>query len=167
MNLFIQIENGQSVNHPAFEGNLIQAFGSVPEHWEPFIRVEMPNLGIYQILESLQPSYQKINGVWTDVWPLRNMTQEEIAAKQQATKDQFFNRRQAENWSAWTLDEPTCTMVPPIPRPAVDESKLTQGIRTFWCGADNNWKDTPPYPQDSKQYQFDFFGWQWEEITSV
>ena len=82
MNLYIQVENGQTINHPAFEDNLIQAFGRVPDNWEPFIRVERPVPGVYEVLESDQPTYQKVDGTWTDVWALRPMTDEEKAAKQ-------------------------------------------------------------------------------------
>ena len=162
MNLFIQTEDGQTVNHPAFEDNLIQAFGAVPDHWEQFIRVERPNPGVYEVLESDEPTYQKVDGVWTDVWSLRPMTEAEIAAKQQVVKDVFAARRQAENWSAWLFDEPTCSYIPPIPRP-----DPVQGTIVFWCGAENNWKQAPDRPNDGKQYQFNFLGWQWEEVPSV
>jgi hypothetical protein len=160
MNLYIEIENGVTKNHPAFEDNLIQAFGQIPEHWEPFVRVERPVPAIYQILDRNEATYQRVNGVWTDVWSLRDMTAEEKSAKQQIVKDQWAARDQAENWSAWTFDEATCSFVPPVPRPAPVEGKIL-----FWCGADNNWKETPPYPQDSKQYRFDFFTWTWAEVT--
>lgn len=163
MNLYIQVENGQTVNHPAYENNLLQAFGAVPAHWQPFIRVERPVPSVYEVLESDEPTYQKVNGVWTDVWALRPMTDAEKAAKQQATIDAFNSREQAENWAAWTLDEETCTMQPPIPRPEPDEAKLTQRILTMWCGAENNWKDTPVRPEGN--YKFDFFAWQWVEVT--
>ena len=133
MNLYIETENGAIKNHPAFEDNLIQAFGAIPAHWEPFTRVERPIPGIYQVLESDTPTYTKVDGVWTDVWTVREMTTEEKAAKQQAVITAFNSREQAENWSAWTLDEATCTMQPPIPRPAPVEGKLV-----MWCGADNN-----------------------------
>jgi hypothetical protein len=157
MNLYIETdENGQTKNHPAFDDNLIQAFGFVPQHWEPFIRVERPIPTAYQILDSQEPTYQKINGVWTDNWNLRDMTSEEKLAKQQSIRDEFNNREQASNWSAWTLDETTCLMVPPIPRPEPIEGKLV-----FWCGADNNWKEAPARPVDENQYKFDFFAWQW------
>ena len=162
MNLYIEIKNDQPINHPAFEDNLIQAFGGIPNNWEPFIRVERPVPGVYEILESDTPAYKKVNGVWTDIWPLRAMTQEEIAAKQQSVRDEWATRRQAENWSTWFLDELTCTMVPPIPRP-----DPIAGVNIFWCGIENNWKQAPVRPSDGKQYQFDFFGWQWEEIPSV
>jgi len=162
MNLYIETENGVTKNHPAYEDNLIQAFGSIPAHWEPFTRVERPVLGIYALLESDMPVYAKVNGVWTDVWSVREMTAEEKTAKQQVVVTAFNNRPQAENWSAWTLDEATNTMVPPIPRPEPDEAKLEQRIFTFWCGADANWKDTPVRPEG--EYKFDFFAWQWVAV---
>ena len=161
MNLYIQIENGLPINHPAFEDNLIQAFGKVPDHWEEFVRVEKPlNIGIYQIC-SEEPIYQKINSVWTDVWALRDMTAEEKTAKQQAVITAFNDRPQAENWSAWTLDEATCTMQPPIPRPDPVEGKPV-----FWCGADANWKEAPARPTDENQYKFDFLAWQWIAVVN-
>ena len=159
MNFYIEIENGVTKNHPAFEKNLMQAFGSVPEHWEPFTRVERPVPGIYQVLESEEPVYVKVDGVWTDVWSVRDMTTEEKTARQQIAITGFNNREYASNWSAWTLDEATCLMVPPIPRPEADQAKLDQRIFTFWCGAENNWKDAPACPEG--EYKFDFFAWQW------
>jgi hypothetical protein len=163
MNLYIETKNGQVINHPALESNLLQAFGSVPAHWEPFTRVERPVPGIYQVLESNEAVYTKVDGVWIDVWTVREMTTEEKAAVQQVVRDAFNAREQAENWVAWTLDEETCTMQPPIPRPEPDEFKLEQRIFTFWCGSDNNWKDTPVLPEGN--YKFDFFAWQWVEGT--
>jgi hypothetical protein len=163
MNLYIETKNGQVINHPALESNLLQAFGSIPNNWEPFIRVERPAPGIYELLESDTPVYAKVDNVWTDIWSVREMTAEEKTAKQQAVITAFNDRSQAENWSAWTLDEATCTMQPPIPRPEPDEAKLEQRIYTFWCGADNNWKDTHVLPEGN--YKFDFLAWQWIEIT--
>ena len=163
MNLYIETENGQTKNHPAFEENLLQAFGVIPENWEPFVRVDPTKISPYKVLLSQESTYQKIDGVWTDVFPIRDMTAEEKAEKQQASITFFNNREQASNWSAWIFDEETCKMVPPIPRPAPDEEKLNQSIMTFWCGAENNWKDTPTKPTDG-QYKFDFFAWQWVKV---
>ena len=160
MNLYIETENGAVKNHPAFEDNLIQAFGSIPAHWEPFTRVERPTPSVYQVMESQEPVYAKVDGVWTDVWTVREMTTEEKTAAQQAVRDAFATRDQAENWSAWTFDEATCAMVPPIPRPAPVE-----GVKVFWCGADNNWKEAPARPVDENEYRFDFFSWQWVSFT--
>lgn len=159
MKLYIETENNQPKNHPAFEDNLIQAFGQIPAHWEPFVRVERPTPSVYQVLDSQEPTYQKVDGVWKDVWALRDMTAEEKAAIQQAVRDDFNNRPQAENWAAWTFDEATCTMVPPIPRPEPVEGKFV-----FWSGADNNWKEAPAYPTDGNQYKFDFIAWVWVAV---
>lgn len=156
MNLYIETQNGQPINHPAFEDNLLQAFGAIPEHWEPFTRVERPVAGVYQLIESDEPTYQKVDGVWTDVWAIRDMTDAEKATKQQFVRDMFTSREQAENWSAWTLDEATCTMVPPVPRPDVAD-----GVDVRWCGAENNWKEVPARPVDDGQYKFDFLAWNW------
>jgi hypothetical protein len=159
MILFIETENGTTKNHPALEDNLIQAFGSVPDNWESFVRVERPLLGVYQVLESNTPVYAKVNGVWTDVWSVREMTTEEKDTLHQTTRDEFNNREYASNWSAWTLDETTCRMIPPIPRPADVE-----GVLVMWCGADNNWKEAPTRPEG--EYKFDFFAWQWVALTT-
>jgi len=164
MILYIETENGQVKNHPVFEDNLLQAFGSIPNHWEPFVRVDRPTLGPYQKFISRDSTYLKINGVWTDVWSIREMTAEEKVVRQQSVRDLFNSREQAENWSAWVLDEETCQMVPPIPRPEPDQTKIDQKISTFWCGADNNWKDTPIRPNGN--YKFDFFAWVWVEVTA-
>jgi hypothetical protein len=163
MNLYIETENGTVKNHPAFEENLIQAFGHIPENWQPFNRIVKPNLSAYELLVSESPTYEKVEGVWTDVWHKRDMTVEEKTAKQQAVIDVFNSHPQASNWSAWAFDEVTCTMQPPILRPVPDQAKLKQRIFTFWCGAESNWKDTPVCPVGD--YEFDFFTWNWMEVT--
>lgn len=161
MNLYIETENGVTKNHPAFEDNLLQAFGAIPEHWEPFTRVERPIPDVYQVLESEQPVYEKVDGVWTDVWHLRDMTVEEKEAKQQEVQARFSAREYAENWSAWTFDETLCQMVPPIPRPDYVEGK---DIR--WCGAENNWKEVPARPVGENQFKFDFLAWEWVQVVN-
>jgi hypothetical protein len=164
MNLYIETENGTFKNHPAYEDNLIQAFGSVPVHWEPFTRVVKPTLGTYELMTSEDATYEQVNGVWTDVWHKRDMTAEEKTAKQLAVITAFNSMPNASNFSAWTLDEATCIMVPPIARPDTDSTKIDAGIMTFWSGADNAWKDTPVRPAGN--HTFDYTTWQWVEITS-
>ena len=163
MNLYIETENGIAKNHPALEGNLIEAFGIIPANWEPFIRVEKPLPALYQTFDSPESVYAKVDGVWTDVWTLRDMTAEERTVKQQAVITAFNERDQASNWSTWILDEVICEMVPPIPRPEPDQIKLDANIYTCWCGADAGWKDTPVRPGD--EYKFDFIAWEWVELT--
>jgi hypothetical protein len=55
-------------------------------------------------------------------------------------------------------------MVPPVARPVVDQTKLDAGIFTFWCGADNNWKDTPVRPEGN--HTFNFTTWLWVEVVA-
>ena len=171
MNLYIETENGQVKNHPAREDNLIAAFGQIPEHWEPFVRVEEPTLEAYKLFDNPKVTYEKVDGVWTDVFHIRDMTAEEKTAKDtaerqaktDALKAVWAAQPQAENWSAWVFNEETIQYEPPIQRPAPNQTKLDAGIKTFWCGADANWKDTPVRPEG--KYKFDFIAWQWVEIA--
>ena len=86
MNLYIKVENGQTIEHPALEENLIEVFGEISSQWEPFVRVEPPVLGDYEVFADPRVIYQKIDGVWTDVYQVIQMTVEEKAAKEQANK---------------------------------------------------------------------------------
>jgi len=147
MNLYIKIENGEPINHPAFEDNLLQAFGAIPQDWEPFVRLESPTPSIYQVLDVQESKYQKVNGVWTDVWAVRDMTAEEKATKQQAVKD-LWNSVPRPNLVAWTFNEETCRYEPPISYP-------TDGQDYFWQGTTNTWQIRPHYPTDGKQYKLD------------
>ena len=137
MNLYIEIENGLPKNHPAFENNLLQAFGVIPLHWERFVRVERPDLSVYQSFEIPKVIYQKVDGVWTDVWLLRDMTVEEKYTKQQEVKDGWALLPNRENFTAWVFDEVTCSYIPPVSRP--DDGKLYQ-----WDGTVNNWVEISP-----------------------
>ena len=105
MNLYIETENGATKNHPAFEDNLIQAFGSIPEQWEPFIRVAAPPVGTFEVYEGA--SYALVDGVWTDVHNVRPMTDEEKAAR---IAEATANLPGAN----WTLDTETLRPVRPL-----------------------------------------------------
>ena len=153
MNLYIETENGVTKNHPAFEDNLLQAFGSIPAHWEPFVRVARPVPDVYQVVAYDEPVYTKINGTWTDVWTLRDMTTEEKATKQQNLKDDWVALPDRDNYLAWAFDEATCTYQPPYPRPT---NRLV-----FWQGTTNSWVDLPQYPNDDKQYKLDYASATW------
>lgn len=172
MKLYIQVENGLPINHPAFEDNLIAAFGVVPDNWEPFVRIPRPDLSDYKVLLNETPSYQKVDGVWADVWDVRDMTPEERSAfdaqkqadereaKIAAAHHYQINRPYASNFSAWVFNENTLLYEPPIPRP--QDGKFYR-----WSGPDNNWKEAEPFPQDGKRYYFDFDNWVNVEITNV
>tara|TARA_R110000744_G_scaffold223929_1_gene342596 strand:- start:13 stop:483 length:471 start_codon:yes stop_codon:yes gene_type:complete len=156
MNLYIQIENGQPVNHPAAEDNLIAAFRGVPDNWEPFVRVERPAPGVYEVLESEEPEYQYVDGVWTDVWSVRPMTAEEKEVVKQRFIAAWALRPDAFNFTAWVFDEENQIMVPPFPKP-VEEGKLFA-----WSGADNNWKEGPAKPEGP--HVFDYTQWVWVSV---
>jgi hypothetical protein len=161
MNLYIQTENGQAINHPAFEDNLIQAFGEVPSHWEPFVRVERPALTEYQVFEDPNVTYEKVDGVWTDVFHIRDMTTEEKAIALQnkidTAKAMWAALPDRDNFSAWTFNDETARYEPPIPRP-------TEG-NYFWQGTTNSWVVRPARPDDGKIYKLDFASATWVEVT--
>lgn len=175
MNLYIRIKDGQPFEHPILEHNLRQAFPDVdtnnlPPEFARFERVERPVLGEYEVMASETSTYELIDGVYKDVWHKRDMTAEEKEARRQpaikAYQALWAARPQIENWSAWVFNEEAIKYEPPIPRPAEDKTKIDAGIMTFWCGADNNWKDTPAKPVDENQYRFDFFAWQWVQVVN-
>ena len=159
MELYIRIKDGQPFRNPIIGDNFRQAFPDVdtnnlPPEFAKFERVAMPVLGVYEILVLPDPTYELVDGIYKDVWHIRAMTAEEKATKQQAVITSFNSLEQASNWSAWTLDEITCTMKPPIPRP-----EPIEGVLVMWCGADNNWKEAPARPEG--EYKFDFIAWNW------
>lgn len=156
-NLFIQIVNGQPVNNPAAESNLIAAFGSVPSDWQPFIRVEQPVVGLYKVLDPPTSTYQMVNGSWSDVWTLRDMTPDEKASYQQEVEAAWAARPYASNFTTWAFDAPSGAYIPPVPRPM-------DGQNYRWSGPDNNWKVAPSAPTDGGAYQFNFTTWTWEPI---
>ena len=163
MNLYIEIEAGQPKNHPADGVNLIQAFGSIPNTWEPFLRVDRPIPGVYQILENLEAIYQKVDGIWTDVWRLRDMTPSEKMAVQNRVKDSWLAQEWVYNFSAWVFNEETCKYDPPIPYPEDDTMYR-------WYGIENRWRESELYmPEEGGPYRWDFVTWKWvpDLITEV
>lgn len=165
MNFVIRIENGQLVDHPIAIENFRQAFpnfdeNNLPPEFVEFKRVPKPNLGPYETMDSFDITYQFIDGVWTDVWPVREMTNTEKSDKIAVTQSAWAERNQENNnnWSAWTFDEPQCAYVPPIPRPSDDK-------RYFWHGPTLSWVELPQRPNDGKIYKLDFTSGTWVEVT--
>ena len=157
--------------HPISGGNLRLAFPDVdtdnlPSYFAPFERADRPSLGVYEVMALEESTYEMVDGVCKEVWHKRDMTAEERLAKQQTTINNFNSQPQISNFSAWVFDEATCRTKPPVPIPDRDQSKIDAGIFTKWCGADNNWKDTPVRPNDGNQYDFDHFAWQWVQVVN-
>jgi hypothetical protein len=62
------------------EDNFRQAFPDVdlnnlPDWVEPFNRIEQPVAGKFEVDEGF--TYEKVNGVFSDVWHIRPMTEDE------------------------------------------------------------------------------------------
>lgn len=79
MILFIKTEDGKTLDHPVADWNLIEVYGQIPANYEPFERAQKPQLGRYEMEDPEAPLYIKVNGVWTDSWASRPMTEEERA----------------------------------------------------------------------------------------
>jgi hypothetical protein len=79
MSLYIKVVDGQPDGHPVFEDNLLQIYNSIeniPIEYEPFERVHQ---NIFpEGYENVEHSYQKIEGIWKDVWIAVPMSQEEM-----------------------------------------------------------------------------------------
>ena len=127
MKLYIEIENGQPKNHPAFEENLLQAFGKIPDRWVPFERIERPQLGVYDVFDQEEPVYQVVDGIYKDVWLVRPMTVEEKTTKQQKVKDGWDDY-----YPSWIFNEDKCGFESPVAYPQ-------NGKRYFWNESVINW----------------------------
>jgi len=117
MNLYIQLENGQPINHPIMEDNLIQAFpeidlNNLPENFARFERISCPLENPYEVYEGV--TYEWDNGIVKDLHHLRPMTAEEKAAKQTETKEMWAEH----GFVSWIFNEELCIFDPPVPIPA-------------------------------------------------
>jgi hypothetical protein len=83
---YIQVdENGNAVNHPAFESNLLEAFpNGIPSNWELFEHA--PGVNPPRMWDVLERTYEKVNGVWTNKGVYRPMNETEQA---EATEGYF------------------------------------------------------------------------------
>jgi hypothetical protein len=127
MNLYIEVENNLPKNHPAFENNLIEAFGNIPDNWVLFNRIDIPLVGVYEIYEGV--TYELINGAYTDVHHVRSMTTKEIEAKKSATVTAWENR-----YPSWVFDESLCLFEPPVAYP--QDGKIYR-----WDESVTNWTE--------------------------
>jgi hypothetical protein len=118
MNLYIQLQNGEPINHPIVEDNLRQAFpemdlDNLPETFARFERVAPTMLGVYEISEGA--TYEWADGIVKDVHHRRAMTPEEQTAKQDAVKNAW---QQNNGFASWTFNEDQCQFEAPSPYPA-------------------------------------------------
>ena len=94
MELFIQIRDGKPHEHPIIGDNFYQAFPDVdvdnlPPQFARFVRVQPPNLaGVYEVEEG---HYEWVNGVVTDVYSVRPMTDAEKEEKDAKEKQRLLD----------------------------------------------------------------------------
>lgn len=162
MGLYIRIKNGMPFEHPIFEDNLKQAFPDIdldnlPSEWARFVRIERPEIGVYDVLDPEEPTYELVDGVYKDVWHKRAMTPEEKTEKQKKIKDYWASLPHGENFSAWVFNEEKCEYIAPI-------SKPSDGKPYFWQGTTNSWVALPKRPNDGKKYRLDYASATWVEI---
>ena len=134
MNLYIQIENGQPINHPAFEENLFQVFGEVPSNWSLFNRVQQPTGLITSPFQTAQCTYGlSSDGVtWEDVWTAVEMTD--------AEKSALIAERQANPPGPnVTLNITTLEWTP-------NTAKPTDGQKYYWDWTKGEWAVFPAQP---------------------
>lgn len=137
MRLFIRIKDGKPFEHPIFEDNFCQAFPNIdvnnlPPEFAIFERVAPPLLGPYEKNQRVQYECDE-NGVYRDVWYCDQMTEEEIAKKQQQVKDEWAKI----GFQSWIFDETQCKFVPPIPYP----NDLTNHYLIYiWDEPTTSWK---------------------------
>jgi hypothetical protein len=110
MDLFIRIQNGQPFEHPIMGDNFKQAFSHIdtdnlPSEFAKFVRVAPPEVGPFEILTL---NYGLVNGIWSDVYTITPMTEEEKAAKIATVRENLPE--------GWGLDEETLQVsLPPKP----------------------------------------------------
>jgi len=159
MNLYIQVQDGQPVNHPALVDHLYGAFGGVPDDWKPFIRVERPVVGVYEVY--VDTTYEQVGDYYVDVHNVRPMTDEEKAAM---IAEATANLPGAN----WTLDTETLRPVRPLMpttggpwkfdmMTAKDWVIATEPPFPSWVLREDGLCYVPPVPkpQDGNQYRWD------------
>jgi hypothetical protein len=76
--LFLKVVDGQPIENPVYESNLIQVYGYVPPEYQPFTRVQQNVTPL--IYENVTDTYQTVDGQWQDVWVISEQTTEQKAA---------------------------------------------------------------------------------------
>lgn len=130
MRLLIKIENNQPVGHPMIEENVAMCypnidFDNLPSDLAHFERVERPALTVYQMFEDPEVTYELVDGVYKDVWHIREMTFEEKSTLQETSRAQPHS-------VGWAFNEEICGYEPPIPYPS-------DGEKYIWDDTTLNW----------------------------
>ena len=130
---YIQVDdNNGFVGHPITENNMRRRFpahdfdSGPPSGFMEFVWVSRPNPGPYKTFDDAVGAetslsfphngltYEIVDGKYTHVWHLVDLSAAQIAAKKQAAHDFWAATH---NYASWTFDEDTCLYVPPVPYP--------------------------------------------------
>lgn len=131
MKLYIRLQDGNPVDHPILEDNFIQAFpdidtNNLPPTFSEFVRVPQPTTGPYE--EYMGVEYVKDGDVYTDSHIVRQLTEEEKAAKKQSARYQWA----VQGYPSWIFNEELCVFEPPTPYP-------TDGLTYQWDESTTSW----------------------------
>jgi len=153
-NLYIKINNGQPVNHPTTEENLLQAFGSIPSNWSPFTRILQPQDLLTSPFQKAVNTYGlSSDGVtWQDVWTPVEMTSDEQQALIEETQAHppWLNAILNTKTLTWRLSAPP-----------------KDGQNYLFNFLTNAWEVVPLKPTDGQEYYFDWTTKQWLVIPST
>jgi hypothetical protein len=127
MALFIQIKDGQPVDHPVYDFNLVQVYGQIPTNYVAFNRVQQPAELLTSPFQTAQSSYAlSSDGVtWEDVWTAVEMSADEKSALIASTQANPPGPNV-------TLDTTTLTWNP-------NTSKPSDGQKYYWDWAQGIW----------------------------
>lgn len=128
MRLFIRLVDGEPVEHPLIDDNLVDAYPGIdldnlPENFANFERVPKPVTGVYQVYEGA--TYVKFDNVYKDVHHFREMTPEE----KQAKIDQAHTFKP---YDSWIFNEEFCAFFPPSPYPEDGNKYIWNEQTTSW-----------------------------------
>jgi len=113
MNLYIEINDGNIMNHPMQQSNLEMLypgidFENLPENYCKFIRIERPFPKWDEVIEG--PEYKIIDGICYDVWTINKISDEE---RQKKIDDLVASNP----YPSWTIDYENYNIISPIPYP--------------------------------------------------
>lgn len=142
-NLYIKIVGGVAVDHPILEENLVSAFPGInldqlPADYARFQKTPQPRFGVYELCEHSYAANSE--GVYTDVWTVRPMTDHEKTQQQNLVKSSFIK---INGPASWIFDEETCRMIAPVPKPdPVAPTLSSVGTVYMWDEATVSWTAT-------------------------
>jgi len=135
MELYIRIVDGQPFEHPILGDNFRQVFpeidtNNLPPEFARFVRVAPPSIGVY---ETLNVTYELIDGAYTDIYQVAPMTAQQKSDLQNAVKADW-----AANglYPSWVFNEDTCVFEAPTAMPI--DSK-----RYRWDESTISWVEVP------------------------